>query len=286
MTALDINTTDPLVKIRSWEPRLSPALYEHDGMLDGAEQHGQICWRSDNGKPIGCVGPRYTTIPHAQVCDLFDQLANRGHIDRDTLRCGEFGGGSKIWIQATPQQGIVKIAGHEVQHKFTVCDGHDGSICLAVLDSAINIRCRNTYHMAYKSGKGTRLKHTRSITGRWDDLVKSILQSSETFKQHVDLLQHATTVRTDFADLKAALDRYFPMPLDETKRATVNEKRNRVAWAYEHAPAAQPGTRFGLYQAFTYYLSHEAGRDGTREQSVMLGTGRTMGLDVANYILN
>lgn len=287
-------TVDPFARLRSWEPRLRPIMYsvgEDSGEdLRRADGWGSVVVRDDSQQPIGVVGNRYHLVPNRDKIALFDMLAERGVINN--LRCGEFGGGSKVWLQgqSTGRQ-IEIVPGHTLQHRMTICDGYDGSISMALVDTATNIVCQNTFALARKTGVGFRFRHTKSILAQFNNAVAAIKRSMEDYEYTAQRLRAASMMTATASDLTKMLDKFFPlpkvMPGDEGDGVeATQDKRNRIAWAYEAAPGAQPGTRYGLYQAMTYYLTHESGRDSHRRESNLVGSAMKTNREALAWILN
>lgn len=281
-------STDPLAKLRAWEPMLVVPQYETRHGYKTAEGVGQVSYRSDTGAALAVVGPRYSHVPHRDLCGLFDALAGRGILG--DLRCGEFAGGRRVYIQGTPKQGaeLEVIPGVPVRARLSVIDSHDGGSSLALVDTAIVIVCQNTAQRAHKTGKGTRLRHTGSIEERFREAVAAVQRSVAGFAGDVERFREMAKAPIAHDQWKALLDEFFPIPevpagttgkaaeTIEAKRDNVQDHRNRLSWAYEYAPGARAGTRWGAYQAVTYWTTHEAGRATGRLESVLAGDGARM----------
>lgn len=299
----NVNVLPALNHLRQWEPQ--PVQVVHvpgaDGLRPGLVFRpsdyaarkgeilvGQVMRRSDTLAPLGQVGPAYTPVSNSSKVELFEMLHERGVID--TVRSGEFSGGARVWIQAKPQGGSVTLPnGHQVQANLSVLDGYDGSLSLTVVDSATNIVCRNTFATVAKKGIGTRLRHTTSVRDRFETVCLAIRDSVDNLHRSAEAWAGLSKSKVSHADgLRAMLDKFWPMPVDDaTERRVANAAgvRNRIAWAYEYAPGAEPGTRFGLLQAATYYLTHEAGSDAARFESGLVGPNRTRTVQVQDWLL-
>jgi phage/plasmid-like protein (TIGR03299 family) len=295
LTQPPVASGDPLATLRTWEPLLQPiyavARPNHEGSGFRKLESGQAVIRSDNGAELAVVGPRQRLVPNRDKVELFSALVDRGHLH--SIRCGQFDGGAKVWLQGQPSDGTLSIAGREVQARLTLCDAYDGSMSLALVDSDVCIVCRNTFARAAKTGTGLRLRHTASIGERFTEAVMAIKQSLAGFRESIMAIDSLTKVSMPHTDWKAFLDTLWPLHEDkggtddvDAKNAPIQDARNRLSWALEASPGAMPGTRFGAYMAVTHYLTHERGRNGHRLESNWLGESAKLNRKALAYLLN
>ena len=288
-------TSDPLASLRAWEPAAKPAWYrDAQGELRNTEGVSQVVFRNDTGAALGTIGARAQLVSNAIKVELFDRLAAAGII-RD-MRCGEFAGGARVWLQGTAAENRAEILpGHEIRHNLSLLDAYNGSLSLCMVDSATNIKCQNMYSLVAHSGLGTRLRHTGSIHARFEALCRAIEHSGQRFAASIEAYQALAAKPARFDDFKAMLDRFFPLPLRdnggdsasaERRVASVQATRDRIAWAHEAAPGAAPGSRYGLWQAATYWISHERGRDSSRFEQQLIGEGARLRGQILDYLLN
>ena len=284
--------SDPLAALRVWEPVAVPAFYRrpHDGAMAEATDHRLIV-RSDTGAALGAVRAGYSGIPHAELCALADRLADGGTLA--DLRCFSFSGGKRVGIQGRVRGRTLEIVpGQPVEQQFTLLDAHDGTAALAVVDSAVAVVCRNTWQLAHRGGRGARLRHTRSIAARFDALRERIERSATAWAESAEGWRRLVAMPMPWADFRAMiLDRVAPVPAPTDgeanwrARANAQRARDRLAWAYESAPGAMPGTRYGAWQALTWYATHEAGRAGSRDESNIRGPLARMAADSLRDLL-
>ena len=286
-------SSDSLHSLRSWEPVKTPGYYrDQTGTLQNTEGVAQIVYRSDDGAALGTIGATADVISNRAKVELFDELQARGVITN--ARCGEFDGGQIVWLQGTSAQARAEVRpGHEIEHHLTLVDGYVGKTTLQICDFNHNIFCKNQWAMLQKATtrNGQRIRHTRSVKLRFDAVVKQIMASAEKFRHNVEMMRHLDSQRASFADLRAMLDEFVPLPDtgDEKTQRTVTRVQNtrdRICWAYENAPAAAPGTRYGLLQAMTYWCTHDRGHDRTRAKANMLGEGARIGADAMRWLIS
>lgn len=271
------SVADPLRALRAWEPVLAQAYAGPVGDLPGVRADDvRMVRRSDDGSVLGAVGNTYRPLSHADFCGTFDALADAGVIDRAAIRCGTFAGGRRVWAQAPVADRRADIAGQPVVGLLTLLDTHDGTASLAALDSAINIVCRNTWQRAHRTGRGMRLRHCSTVAQRWERIRQELLRTSETWRESVEEWRTLTGQPMAFPAFRSAiLDRIAPMPegpqATDRMRSNAQRTRDRLAWAWEASPGAMPGTRYGAWQAVTYWATHDAGRESSRLERTMHG---------------
>jgi phage/plasmid-like protein (TIGR03299 family) len=286
-------SADPLAALRSWEPLAVVPFYPFPGTDATARAEGfRLIVRSDNGAPLGAVRAGYAGVSHADLCTLADRLADSGAVA--DLRAFQFGGGRRVGIQGRVTGRTLEIVpGQPVEQRFTLLDAHDGSAALAVVDSAVNIVCWNTWQTAHRTGRGARMRHTRSIAARFDAVRAHLERSAVAWQESAEAWRSLVARPMAWADFRALiLDRIAPMPpakdCEANWRARSNAQRARdaLSWAWESAPGAQPGTRYGAWQAVTYYATHRAGRTAaTRDESNLRGPLATMARESLRLLL-
>lgn len=279
-------SVDPLASIRKWEPVSVPVLFDTPHGVRSSKL-GKVVYRSDTMEAVGIAGPRMHVVKHSEICALYDELIKRKILGE--IRCGEFSGGTMIWIQGKPSEGseLEVIPGHLLRANLTLCDAYDNSLSLALVETATNIVCMNTFMRAHKTGKGFKLRHNGKIEDRFNECVRAIRASVDRFKEDVETFRVAARTPVQHSDWKAMLDKFFPLSEEsDIERENTQDTRNRLSQIYEQAPGALPGTRYGMYQAATYWLTHERGRPANRIESNLLGESARMNRQFLDYMLN
>tara|TARA_R110000782_G_scaffold253743_1_gene341960 strand:- start:37018 stop:37899 length:882 start_codon:yes stop_codon:yes gene_type:complete len=286
-----ISAPKSLDTLRTWEPVAKETWYrDQNGTLRNTENVSKVVFRNDTGAAVGSIGASAGIVSNAAKIELFESLETRGVLSN--LKCGEFRGGARVWLRGTSKANSFELKpGHEIAHNLMLVDGYDGGISMLLADTAINYACENMFSTLHKAKSTQKIRHTVNVEARFAALVQQIHASVTGFEKTKAALQHLTTQRANFGDLRAMLDEFFPMPAadaDSNGRKATNTQttRNRVAWAYENAPGADAGTRYGLYQAATYWLTHERGRDGSRFEQNITGEGARLNRAFLAHALN
>lgn len=289
MSTETIASSHPLASLRAWEPVAKPTWYrDQNGQLRNTESVSKVVYHSVTGDPLGSIGAKAGIVSNAAKCDFAESLEERGVWSG--LSYTPFRNGARVMIRGKAAANSFELMpGHEIEHNLMLIDGYDGGISLMLADTAMNYACENMFATLSKQKSTQKLRHTGKISERFAALVQQIHQSVTEFEKTKHALQHLTRQKAQFSDLREMLDKFFPLPVGEAterKVANVQETRNRVAHAYEHAPGAVPGTRYGLYQAATYWLTHERGRNGSRFEQNITGEGARLNRAFLSHTLN
>lgn len=248
----------------AWSPVLTPLVTA--GGIEVPKAVGQAVIRSDNGRPIGTVGARYTPVDHAHLFDLADAIANASSGGLRFANAGHKGDGARPFVQMRMPADVNGVETEQVVSLFT---SHDGTLCLSAGFSNIVIVCRNTYaHALNAASKALRIKHTASsaaLLAAATDIAERANRAGETWTNDVLRLMGERFADADMSNLAKVL-----LPGDATR---TENNRERLMNAWYSAPGARPGTLWGATQAVTYYTSHHAGSDESRAESAIFGTG-------------
>lgn len=246
---------------------------------------GKVAYRIDppglrtewHGKALALVGPRQTTFQPADTMRVAERMIELGLIDGDSLKGKAYKGGAYISLTAnTYNTGeVITARGHSsgpVKQRMSLVDYMNGlGKWKAMLHEWVKV-CGNGM-MGWAEMSKYAAKHTSSIHARVADAARALEKEATVFKNKVaDLQQLADTPLGDVG-FKSILDEWFPAN-DEGERSTRAEnQRNRVQALYHTGAGADPGSLWGAYQAATNWITHHRGRDGTREEQNLLGTG-------------
>lgn len=292
--AHDISKPETLDTLRAWEPVAKPTWYrDQDGNLRNTENVGKVVFRNDTGEAIGQIGAKADIVSNEAKLELFEQLQMRGVLRN--LECGQWRNGARVWLRGQSEASSFELKkGHEIKHKLMLIDGYDGSVSLMLADTPLNLACNNMFASLRKQASTQKIRHTANVSDRFGALVKQISKSVTEFAKTREALETLAAKRATFDVLKGALDEFFPLlPVegdDAEKIARKNERtqdvRNRICKHHEEAPGADPGTRYGVYQALTYWLTHERGRDGSRFEQNVTGEGARLNRRFLAHLLN
>lgn len=248
----------------AWSPVLMPLVTAAG--IEVPKTVGQAVIRSDNGRPIGTVGARYTPVDHAHLFDLADAIADASRGGLRFANAGHRGDGARPFVQMRMPGGVGGVEAEQVVSLFT---SHDGTLCLSAGFTNVVIVCRNTYaHALNAANDGLRIKHTASAPA----LIAAAANIAEMANRNREAwnngILRAIEERFEDADMNNLTKVLLPGDATRTEN-----NRARMMEAWYSAPGARPGTIFGAAQAVSYYTSHHAGSEESRIDSAIFGTG-------------
>jgi len=120
--------------------------------------------RNDNGHVLGIVGQRYTPIQNVQAFQWLDSVVGEKRAIYESA--GSIHGGRFVWMMIR-LPGELRVSGtDDVSTPYVlVCNSHDGTRALRILNCAVRVVCNNTLTMALDNGRsqGLRIRHTACI---------------------------------------------------------------------------------------------------------------------------
>lgn len=249
-------------------------LFLADGML--IESHVATI-RTDTGEALGVVGARYEPVQPAALFDAASPLVETGRAHWETG--GSLRGGALNWgLLALDPMEIGQ--GDAIRPYLRVDNAHDGTRAVSLGFTSVRIVCANTLAMSRGEARSTtfRLRHTANVQTRLDEAANILAQAErlthETVKEARAMAKRHVT--------KSETDAYFAaiFPDAETPRGQtrVENLRAELRTALRTAPGADlqtaRDTAWGLYNAVTYFTSHERGDDAAKRlDALWFGSG-------------
>jgi hypothetical protein len=162
-----------------------------------------------------------------------------------------------------------------VKGYLTAVNSFDGSTSLAFGHSTTTISCQNTFFGAYK-GLGSKIKHTKSMIIKVDDLLRSAEKVRAEEKANFETIKKLSEVPMTDNWVDEVLKGLFAVSLEDVKtnaetistRNKNNIMRFRDALAQETAYKGK--TMWGLFSGVTKYSTHMIGDN--KEDTKMFGS--------------
>lgn len=228
--------------------------------------------REDTQKILGVHKASYEVFQNQQMAELLFQLSQSA--DLPIHNAGLLNGGAKVFIQLKTDD-LNLSYGDKVKGYLTAVNSFDGSTSLAFGHSTTTISCQNTFFGAYR-GLGSKIKHTKSMVIKVDDLLRSAEQVRAEEKANFETIQKLAEVPMADKWVDEVLKGLFAVSLADVKadadtistRNKNNIMRFREALAQETAYKGK--TMWGLFSGVTKYTTHFLGND--KDDTKMFGS--------------
>jgi len=228
--------------------------------------------REDTQKILGVHKDSYEVFQNQQMAELLFELSQKA--DLPIHNAGLLGGGSKVFIQLKTDD-LNLSYGDKVKGYLTAVNSFDGSTSLAFGHSTTTISCQNTFFGAYK-GLGSKIKHTKSMIIKVDDLLRSAEKVRAEEKANFETIKKLSEVPMTDNWVDEVLKGLFAVSLEDVKtnaetistRNKNNIMRFRDALAQETAYKGK--TMWGLFSGVTKYSTHMIGDN--KEDTKMFGS--------------
>jgi phage/plasmid-like protein (TIGR03299 family) len=228
--------------------------------------------REDTEKILGVHKNSYEVLQNQQMAELLFNLSDKTHMP--IHNAGLLNGGAKVFIQLKTDD-LNLSYGDKVKGYLTAVNSFDGSTSLAFGHSTTTISCQNTFFGAYR-GLGSKIKHTKSMIIKVDDLLRSAEQVRAEEKANFETIQKLAEVQMSDKWVDEVLKGLFSVSLADVKadadtistRNKNNIMRFRDALAQETAYKGK--TLWGLFSGVTKYTTHMLGSD--KDDTKMFGS--------------
>ena len=242
--------------------------------------------REDNGNLLGVVGHRYTPIQNVEAFQWLDSVVGEKRAIYETA--GSIHGGRFVWMMIRlPEDLRVKGTDDLTTPYVLVCNSHDGTRPLRILDCAVRVVCNNTLTLALARGnqQGLNIRHTACIREKVDEARKALgiaVRRYGTMQQEMDrLAQHQMSVR----EVKAYFLDVWPDHPQVENTSRTQAVRDQLMENFESERlAGVRGSAWAAFNAVTAYTDWqrptrgrtEGHRDNNRLASIWFGDSATV----------
>lgn len=254
--------------------------------------------REDTKAVLGVHKSGYEVFQNQQLAELINDLSKVA--DAPLHSFGMFKGGAKVFIQLkTGNTQLRKPNGTiDVIEGFgTVINSFDGSTSLGIGNSTVTISCMNTYFGAYRQ-LDSKIKHTKSLSIKVDDLLRSMDIFRNDEAAHFDLIRRLSETPATAKAIDTVYKSMFDVSFkeaDQNRKAKVadrtlsTKKINLIetftADAYDQL-SDKGNTLWGLFSGVTKYSTWSLGADS--KEAKMFGsvakTERTILQQFADFV--
>ena len=245
-----------------WPIELAPLTFEINGRVLAVPH--RVMYRGDTEEVLDVVGPDYVPAQNEEVLEFFREYLATGDLALETA--GSLWGGKYVWGLAKLKAGFTLAGGDTVGGYLLVANANKygrGLIVKFVLERVV---CHNTITIALnESGRQVTIAHNRKFDAeaRRDAQVRLGL-AVDTFKSLEKEAQAFSKLKLEDEQVNFVLGKTFSLNYEDDVYVE-NRRARRVRALYEGAGIGTElksanGTGWGLLNAVTQYIDHEAGR--------------------------
>ncbi len=233
--------------------------------------------REDNNTILGVHKSGYEVFQNQQLAELVLTLSQVA--DAPIHSAGMLKGGGKVYIQL--KTGDLTLGSDQVRGYCTVVNSFDGSTSLGAGNSTTTISCMNTFFGAYKQ-LDAKIKHTKSLTIRVEDLLRSMDIFRKDESNHFDLIRRLASAPVTLNAVNAVYKGMFDVSFneaDENRKASANDrklssKKTNLIETFTADTLNQLQDKgqnlWGLFSGVTKYTTHHLGSNS--EETKMFGS--------------
>ena len=246
-----------------WTAEVAPLFFDIAGVRYGVRE--RVIFRSDTQAVLDVVGPDYIPVQNDEALEFFREYLATGSMYLDTA--GSLYGGLYVWGLGKMKVEFTLAGGDVVRGYLLVANANKygrGLIVKFVLERVV---CANTLAMALnESGVQISIPHNK----KFDEAARA--DAKRKLGLAVDISKNLEAEANAFVKLQLTdeqvnhvLGKTFELTLDPEEEIYVENRRaKRVRELYEGDGAgakllSAAGTGWGLLNAVTQYMDHEAG---------------------------
>jgi phage/plasmid-like protein (TIGR03299 family) len=271
-----------------WTKRHVPTYFKlEDGGLVESPDTLAVVRESDN-RFLGSVGTGTKEVQNSDALKWFDPFLASGLARFDTA--GSLRGGRIVWAQAIiigdNGSDIVSIKGDEVSKRILLSFSHDNTMGVHMGFTPTRVRCLNTLRMAESDEQSAllRIRKTANVLVNMDDAREIMNLANAAFEASAEQWRFLASVSFTDSDLDVYVRTVLDLPVDKecfdnlsTRTRNIVETIRGYASSAEDMKPELRGTYWAAYQAFTRYLTHDSGRNGSnRMASLWFGQAKSV----------
>lgn len=228
--------------------------------------------RTDRETVLGIVSERYRALQNRDAFGVLEPLLDAGLASLETG--GSLCGGRDVWmlVRFNVDSPLVReVFADELVPFGLVSNNHAGQRKVVVQETPVRVVCANTLGIALgRRERALSVRHTASVEVRtveaakrlWGGLIEryeAAARQYETLRaRHLDTALFRKLVLDTVARIPARLDRAGLTSRQEAARARIVERRNRIAYLWEHGAGHRGDhSMYEAYNAAVESLDHD-----------------------------
>ena len=256
-------------------------------LADGTDTIGlnhKAVVRKDTNASLGVVGPTWRPLQNKEAFGFFDSFIESGEVTLETA--GSLRNNKTIWVLAKINNASGEVVKNDTIERYVLLShAHDGTMAIRTGFTDVRVVCNNTLTASFNSqaSKLIRVKHNSRIERNLDTVKKCMDLANSEFKANLELLKLLANKDINQNDVKKFVRAiWFDTTILEgtnVNQRALNNYNDRIRdmnrlmeTGRGHDLPGVNGTLYGLYNAATEYLTHEASETvETRLNSLWFG---------------
>jgi phage/plasmid-like protein (TIGR03299 family) len=254
-------TTDNL----DWKVRQEPVQTQSGIIIPGR----MAIVREDTNIPLSIMAETYQPYQNHELIELLERVSNQTGME--IKKSGSFGDGEKVFIQLKSND--LKLGNDRVEGYLTGVNSFDGSTSLAFGPSNVTISCTNSFFAAFR-GLNTKVRHTKNMVLRIDDICRSLENVLEEEKQMFNNIVKLSETRIGVNDIDNVLRHLFNVKKEvnlKDAEAIAGVTRSKMDRFYVdmNGELQQKGDNlWGLFSGVTKYTTHSLSKYDNTEKKM------------------
>lgn len=236
--------------------------------------------RSDNNTILGIHTNNYEPFQNDKMLELLYKISQSSGLK--IHKTGTFGGGKKIYIQLE-NENFRLSDGDQIKTFFTSVNSHDGSTQFGFGTTSITISCMNTFMGAYKTLE-TRMKHTKSMTIKLDNILRQLDAMREEEKRNIQTIEKMGDVKIDEATKLLVVRQLFDLKKQDgysinelVSNDSISTRKKNQIFAFTDSLAIETSQKgenlWGLFSGMTRFTTHNMLNKDTTEHKMFGALG-------------
>lgn len=225
--------------------------------------------RTDTNTSLGVVGDKYSIVQMKDAFAFFDEALGEGAAVIDCA--GMINGGRTGFLIAKLPDPIEIIPGDTIEKYLLFSNSFDGSTPVTCQFLSTRLVCLNQLNSrAGKKADVVKIRHTKNAKLRISEAHRILRQSESYWKGMKAMLSVMAGYEVSKSDLDKFTAAIMPGKIEDDGTESVSKRtqgrRDQIVEAFENSPGSTMAgkTAYGLYNALTWVIDHEATlREGT-----------------------
>lgn len=232
-----------------------------DGVTSTSIPGQRLVMRDDNHVTLGAVGGRYTAVDNREVFSVANHILQQGG---KLARGGELDHGRKVFMTLDLPGTTVEVGGLDlVEFSVVIKASHDGTGNVSAGLVGKRLVCTNGMTVSIKGLAHTfSIRHTANASARLEEAQTILKGAARYAKEFAAVAEHMLDTKFTKEQFAAYIDRLWPAPKEEGKRAhtTWEARRNELLSLFTFAETNRLGreTQWGAFNSVVEYLDWEA----------------------------